>query len=856
MRTLLALALASLAAIALVLAPRDAFAQADQQGAEANTVVPPRLSTDSPARYPASVPARAENVSVELILDIDANGAVVKSSVAKSGGPGFDEAALDAAKGLVFQPATRGTRPIASRIRFPYNFPPPPARLTGRIARRITDTPIAGATVRIRDAAGNERSATTKADGTFEFDNLPAGKTHIHVESARNAPEDDDQELTVGEETNITIRPAPLPETPPPPPPPGTEPEEPIQEVRVKGERPPREVTKRTISRAEIFSSPGTNGDALKAVQNLPGVARPPPFGGQLIVRGSAPQDTQTFIDGTNVPIIYHFGGLSSVVPSEMIEKLDFYPGNFGAQFGRGMGGVIDVGLRDPNADGKFHGIFQYDSIDVRLVLQRAIGKGWSFSASGRRSYFDVWLKLFAGDEITSAPRYIDYQLMVRKEFNPDHDFRLTLFGSDDRVEIFGKGTSGGDFLLGGNINAVISFWRAQARYQNKFGNTRISAVAAVGQDSITFGFGEDYLVIDAKPISGRAEISQRLIRQLTVNAGIDVIDTPYEVTARFPPPERPGAPGGGIGAPALTTINNGHVYTPGTYGELEIQPLKGTRLVPGFRADYTSQTKEWNYSPRIVARQDLPHDGPRTTVKGGVGYYYQPPQPYELDPVFGQSGLLANRAIHYSVGIEQELLGHAELGVESFYKDLDRLVVTKNGNRGNGVVYGTEFLLRWKNDPKMFGWVAYTLSRSERRDDPNDPLRLFQYDQTHVLTLLLSRAIGDGNRIGGRFRFVSGPLYTSNAYGGVYDADRAAFLPSGSLPLYNARLPPFHQLDIRFERRMKAPPFDNVTPYVDIQNVYYYRNAEGIQYNYNYTKSRPFQGLPQLFIIGARLEL
>ena len=54
----------------------------------------------------------------------------------------------------------------------------------------------------------------------------------------------------------------------------------------------------------------------------------------------------------------------------------------------------------------------------------------------------------------------------------------------------------------------------------------------------------------------------------------------------------------------------------------------------------------------------------------------------------------------------------------------------------------------------------------------------------------------------------------------------------------------------------MKAPPFDNVTPYVDIQNVYYYRNAEGIQYNYNYTKSRPFQGLPQLFIIGARLEL
>ena len=848
------LALAIIAAMTLV--PRQALAQADQQGAETNTVVPPRLSKDSPARYPANVPAKPENVVVELIIDIDANGAVTKANVSKSGGPGFDEAALEAAKSLVFDPATRGARPIASRIRFPYNFPPPPARLSGRIARRITDSPIAGATVRVTDAAGNEHTVQTGADGTFKLENLPAGKTHIHVESRNNEPEDDDQELTVGEETFITIRPAPVPEAPPPPPPPGTEPEEPVQEVRVKGERPPREVTKRTISRAEIFSSPGTNGDALKAIQNLPGVARPPPFGGQLIVRGAAPQDTQTLVDGTNVPIIYHFGGLSSVVPSEMIEKLDFYPGNFGAQFGRGMGGIIDVGLRDPNGDGKLHGVFQYDSIDLRLVLQRAIGRGWSFSVSGRRSYFDLWLKLFAGDEITSAPRYLDYQLMVRKEFSPDHDFRVTLFGSDDRLEIFGKGTGGGDFLLGGDVNAAISFWRAQARYQNKFGNTRITAVAAVGQDSITFGFGENYLVVDATPISGRAEISQRLVRQLTVNAGIDVIDNPYEVTARFPPPARPGAPSGGIGTPALTTVNNGHVYTPGAYGELEIQPLKGTRVVPGFRADYTSQTKEWNYSPRIIARQDIPHDGPRTTLKGGVGYYYQPPQPYELDPIFGQTGLIANRAIHYSVGLEQELIGHAELGVEGFYKDLDRLVVTKNGNRGSGFIYGTEFLVRWKNDPKMFGWVAYTMSRSERRDDPNDPLRLFQFDQTHVLTLLLSRAFGEGNRLGGRFRFVSGSLYSPNAYGGVLDTDRAAVLPASTLPLYGGRLPPFHQLDIRFERRMKAPPFDNVTPYVDIQNVYYYRNAEGIQYNYNYTKSRPFQGLPQLFIAGMRLEL
>ena len=77
----------------------------------------------------------------------------------------------------------------------------------------------------------------------------------------------------------------------------------------------------------EIERIPGTNGDALKSIQNLPGVARPPALLGLLIVRGSAPQDTQTFVDGTPVPLIYHFGGLSSVVPTEVLDEDRLLPG-------------------------------------------------------------------------------------------------------------------------------------------------------------------------------------------------------------------------------------------------------------------------------------------------------------------------------------------------------------------------------------------------------------------------------------------------------------------------------------------------------------------------------------------------
>ena len=59
---------------------------------------------------------------------------MTKASVETPVGHGFDEAALDAAKTLEFEPAKRNGQPIAAKIRHKYGFTPPPARL--RIFRR------------------------------------------------------------------------------------------------------------------------------------------------------------------------------------------------------------------------------------------------------------------------------------------------------------------------------------------------------------------------------------------------------------------------------------------------------------------------------------------------------------------------------------------------------------------------------------------------------------------------------------------------------------------------------------------------------------------------------------------------
>ncbi len=65
---------------------------------------------------------------------------------------------------------------------------------------------------------------------------------------------------------------------------------------------------------------PGTQGDTLKVVQNLPGVARPAFNGGQLVIRGTSPNDSGVFLDGQRIPLLYHFGGLTSVYNSELLD--------------------------------------------------------------------------------------------------------------------------------------------------------------------------------------------------------------------------------------------------------------------------------------------------------------------------------------------------------------------------------------------------------------------------------------------------------------------------------------------------------------------------------------------------------
>ncbi|MGD0674953.1 MAG: TonB family protein [Polyangiaceae bacterium] len=838
--------------------PPPAEGQHDSTSAAPNTsptITLPVLEKDKGVVYPRQAldEGIAETVKVGLVISIDAKGAVTGAEVEKPAGHGFDEAAVEAALQLVFDPAKRDGVPVASRIRFAYTFSPPAAALSGRVLTLAGDRPIEGAVVRVRDSAGAEQTATTQADGQWRIDGLRAGSYHVTVTAPRREPHEADQTVKPAEEVQVVDRLATLPEVASP------DAGEPLEEVEVRGEKPPREVTKVTLSQSELNRIPGTGGDALKSLQSLPGVARPPAFLGLLIVRGSAPEDSQYFIDGTPIPIVYHFGGITSVVPTEAIGKLDFFPGNFSTQYGRAMGGIVNIGIADPKSD-RLHALVDVNLIDVRALVQGPVfDTGWRFLVAGRRSWVDAWLGPVlkaAGESVSVAPVYYDYQALLERDLSKHSNLRFGLFGSDDRLALLLSSVSPSNPTFSGSLSTHTGFWRGQVLYRTRIGDdTEARVVGAFGADYLDFSLGSIYFNLTDWPITGRAEISQKIERRFTLNVGLDMIYEPYTVSALLPPLPQVGQPPPGPFSAQLPrqTQSSSSIYEPAAYVEGEATPWKGTRIVPGLRLDYTKDTQAWDFDPRIVVRQDVTMY-PRTTVKAGAGLFTQPPQPQETNAVFGTPGLKSNRAAQYSLGVEREVTGHIEASLEGFYKDLDHLVVQGLGNTGSGVIYGAEAFIRYKPDEHFFGWLSYTLSRSLRRDAPGMPLRIFEYDETHIMTTVGSYKLGRGWEFGARLRLISGYMYTPQQYG-YYDENIGTYVPLQAYPQYGSRLPFFTSLDLRVDKTWTFR-WGSVGAYLDVLNVFNNANVDGVNYNYNSTLNSYIGDLPILPSLGLRVEM
>lgn len=835
-------------------APSGAEAPATVEIAVAPTVV-----STPPVAWPAEALAAGVEAEVLLGVDLAADGTVLDARVVEGAAESpwaaaFDAAALAAVRQYRFTPALDAAGvAVPAQLLYRYRFTVArAAAVSVEGAVLATDgAPVAGATVRLLGPDGQLREVTSGGDGAFSLAGLPAGPYAVAVTAAGFETTTAQVEVRDGRVAVATVRLTPsdvadLDLSA-------------LETVEVVAERPTTEVIERVLSTEEIQYLPGTGGDVVRVVQNLPGVARAPLGVGQLIIRGSAPEDSSFFLDGASIPIVFHFAGFSTILNGDALEEVAYLPGNFSVRYGRTLGGLVDLRTRDALPE-ESRGYVSVDLIQATAYVEQKIGARTALTVSGRRSYVDAILNpILNSGEMGGgirAPRYWDASARLFHERPGGGTLDLLAIYSDDGFRVLGEEE---DEVV---IGLTTTFARLRGRWLEPLrGGWQNELTLIGGPDDQSFFFAGEAGAFERSQTVGLREELRREAgadQPLGLRFGLDTyagreafeydveVFSPYEASAAW-------------------------FVAPAAYAEASwiVGPLT---LSPGLRADalaydtgYASLTADPRLSARLVA-------GPTTAVKLGVGRYSSFPTLRQVTPeADGNPDLHAAYAIQSAIGVEQQVGSRFRADATVFCSGQYERVVGREdrfrfftgpppigpfdedpyANDGTGRIYGAETLLRY-DGPTTLAFLSATFSRSSRVDRPGEEAQLFEYDQPVVLNALASQELPRGWRVGARARFSSGNPYTP-VVNRIYDLSSRSFFP-----VYgerdSARLPPFWAVDVRVDKEWAFRRW-TLTTYLDLQNAFNTQNVEVMAWTYDYGEEDPITGLPILPSLGLKGE-
>ncbi|WP_373047710.1 TonB family protein [Vulgatibacter sp.] len=710
--------------------------------------------------YPVDAPALEAPVEVEVQLLIDEQGAVQQVTLLRSAGAPWDEAVLAACKAFRFEPARWKGVPAAVEIPFVQRFEPAvqeapaddeaeallDASLGGEVIEMGTRNIVPAATV-IATVEGERFTVEADEAGRFSLP-LRAGAAEVEVQVPGYKRFLVKETIAPGQALQVRYLVERVSYNP--------------FEQLVIGKALRQEVTRTTLRDREIRRVPGTFGDPFRVIGTMPGVGQMFSLLDYPIIRGASPGSSGILLDGDRIPQLFHFLAGPAVIHPEFIDSVDFYPGAFPIAYGGYTGGIVDGITRSGLPDERRIEL-SADLLNTSAFVRQPI-LGATGTIAGRYGYPAMLLSAFSEDTYAG---YWDYQGRLDGRAG-DGRWTVFAFGSFDEV---GEVRDGEEQIGLQSIFHRLSLrWidgddAAFDRYQLTFG---LDQVRTGDEEEVDEGRASEPPQFATWMIHPRASWRRPLVKDLAVHGGVDFSWRRSEI-------------------PGLATSEDDEIYIPPTWqaqaGAFVETPWWITEdflLTPGVRFDVweNADVRRASVDPRLNWRWRLQQEETHQLwLKGGVGIFHQPPRPPVPVPVLGDLLLTAGMpaALQTTLGTELDLASGYFVDLQTYFNYMDPIYLDLEINGSvleevdgsdtrndydvldpfTGRSYGAEILLRKRDQGNLFGWVSYTLSRSERL--ARDGWKAFDFDRTHMLQLVAGLKLPRDWEIGARFQAISG---------------------------------------------------------------------------------------------------
>jgi hypothetical protein len=623
----------------------------------------------------------------------------------------------------------------------------------------------------------------------------------------------------------------------------------------------------RSIGPAEIKRTPGGNRDVSKVIRSLPGVASPPGFRNDIIIRGGAPSENTFYLDGIQIPVINHFqtqgssGGPVGMINVDLLKEVNFYSGAFPANRGNTLSSVFDFQLREGRTDKwAFNGIV--GATDLGVTFDGPVSEKSSLIVSARRSYLKFLFNIF---NLPFLPVYNDLQFKYKYKFNSKNQVTILGIGAIDDFDLNEDAPANAkteedkeeaEYIL--NILPVSTQWNYTTgiKYDHfrSHGNTSVVlSTNTLQNSSVKYQNNDignaDKLIQDYKSRETetrfRIENFSILNSKYSLVAGVNFERATYDTRDYSKLVNQDGVVVRDFNS--LLSINKW-----GFFAQVNGKYFNKLTLSLGLRSDANDYSNELNnlieqLSPRFSASYNLTEN---VNANFNTGIYYQLPAYTILGYRNSDTGELENKnngvkyiqSKHLVSGLEFNLEHNARITAEGFYKwynyypflTEDSISLANLGadfgvvgnapvkSNNSGRSYGMEFLYQQKLWKGFYGLLAYTFVKSEfqTKDNTYAPS---SWDNRHLVSLTGGKRFGKNWELGIRWLFTAGAPYTPFNLQETVRRTNWDVRPFG-VPDYNLlntqRISSFHQLDLRLDKKYFFKKW-SLNVYLDVQNVY-----------------------------------